>query len=203
MLYRKKAAGIQGIRSWDTSAQTWWSLGKLGKESLCSAVNAIGQILYCIPYQTRSYSVHALQYRISGWPPISARYRRSTAGNRIENPAGEMSGYQKMHSLSKCSRWSRAMDAWCGCQLLGLGLGPMICNEWKGSTLQHGERFRECQHAHLRSTIIKKGTKLHLKLPTAERRQVLCVGIGGDLTHAARPGGAGYAGTMPSFCQLG
>ncbi len=39
----------------------------------------------------------------------------------------------------------------------------------------------------------KKGTKLHFKSPTAERRHVLCVGVGGDRTHASRPGGAGYA----------
>ncbi len=30
----------------------------------------------------------------------------------------------------------------------------------------------------------KKGTKLHFKSPTAERRHVLCVGVGGDRTHA-------------------
>ncbi len=29
-----------------------------------------------------------------------------------------------------------------------------------------------------------KGTKLHSKSPTAERRHVLCVGVGGDRTHA-------------------
>jgi hypothetical protein len=34
---------------------------------------------------------------------------------------------------------------------------------------------------------IQKGTKLHFKLPTAERRHVLCVGVGGDRTHASRP----------------
>jgi hypothetical protein len=39
----------------------------------------------------------------------------------------------------------------------------------------------------------KKGTKLHFKSPTAERRHVLCVGVGRDQTHASRPGGAGYA----------
>ncbi len=33
----------------------------------------------------------------------------------------------------------------------------------------------------------QKGTKLHFKSPTAERRHVLCVGVGGDRTHAARP----------------
>jgi hypothetical protein len=38
-----------------------------------------------------------------------------------------------------------------------------------------------------------KGTKLHFKSPTAERRHVLCVGVGGDRTHASRPGGAGHA----------
>ncbi len=27
----------------------------------------------------------------------------------------------------------------------------------------------------------------------AERRRVLCFGVGGDRTHVARPGGAGYA----------
>jgi hypothetical protein len=42
-----------------------------------------------------------------------------------------------------------------------------------------------------------KGTKLHFKSPTAERRHVLCVGVGGDRTHAgplqkSRPS-AGYA----------
>ncbi len=42
-------------------------------------------------------------------------------------------------------------------------------------------------------TIIKTGTKLHFKSPTAERRHVLCVGVGGDRTHASCPGGAGYA----------
>jgi hypothetical protein len=30
-------------------------------------------------------------------------------------------------------------------------------------------------------------------------RHILCVGVGGDLTHAARPGGAGY----DRLCQLG
>jgi hypothetical protein len=35
-----------------------------------------------------------------------------------------------------------------------------------------------------------KGTKLHFKSPTAERRHVLCVGVGGDRTHAARPQGS-------------
>jgi hypothetical protein len=32
---------------------------------------------------------------------------------------------------------------------------------------------------------------LHFKSPTAERRRVLSVGVGGVRTHAARPGGAG------------
>ena len=36
----------------------------------------------------------------------------------------------------------------------------------------------------------KSGTKLHFKSPTAERRHVLCVGVGGDRTHAARPQGS-------------
>ncbi len=40
---------------------------------------------------------------------------------------------------------------------------------------------------------VNKGTKLHFKSPTAERRHVLCVGVGGDRTHASCPGGAGYA----------
>ncbi len=35
-----------------------------------------------------------------------------------------------------------------------------------------------------------KGTKLHYKSPTAEWRYVLCVGVGGDRTHAARPQGS-------------
>jgi hypothetical protein len=41
----------------------------------------------------------------------------------------------------------------------------------------------------------KRGTKLHFKSPAAERRHVLCVGVGGDRTQAARPGlgGAGHA----------
>ncbi len=39
----------------------------------------------------------------------------------------------------------------------------------------------------------KKGTKLHFKTLTTERKHILCVGVGGDRTHAARPGGAGYA----------
>ena len=45
-----------------------------------------------------------------------------------------------------------------------------------------------------------KGTKLHFKSPTAERRHVLCVGVGGDRTHASRPGGAlaGYARLSPT-----
>ena len=46
--------------------------------------------------------------------------------------------------------------------------------------------------------ISKKGTKLHFKSPTAERRHVLCVGVGGDRTHASRPGGAGYARLSPT-----
>ncbi len=33
---------------------------------------------------------------------------------------------------------------------------------------------------------------LHFKSPTAERRHVLCVGVGRDQTHAARSRGAGY-----------
>jgi hypothetical protein len=36
-----------------------------------------------------------------------------------------------------------------------------------------------------------KGTKFHFKSPTAERRHVLCIGVGGDRTHSARPKGAG------------
>jgi hypothetical protein len=47
-------------------------------------------------------------------------------------------------------------------------------------------------------TCKKKGTKLHFKSPTAERRQVLCVGVGEDRTHASRPGGAGYARLSPT-----
>jgi hypothetical protein len=35
-----------------------------------------------------------------------------------------------------------------------------------------------------------KRTKLHYKSPTAEWRHVLCVGVGGDRTHAARPQGS-------------
>jgi hypothetical protein len=46
--------------------------------------------------------------------------------------------------------------------------------------------------------ILHKGTKLHFKSPTAERRHVLCVGVGGDRTHASRPGGAGYARLSPT-----
>ena len=38
-----------------------------------------------------------------------------------------------------------------------------------------------------------KGTKLHFKSPTAERRHVLCVGVGRDRTRAARSRRAGYA----------
>jgi hypothetical protein len=40
--------------------------------------------------------------------------------------------------------------------------------------------------------MVLKGTKLHfnLKSPLAERRHVLCVLVGGNGTHAARPGGA-------------
>jgi hypothetical protein len=44
----------------------------------------------------------------------------------------------------------------------------------------------------------KKGTKLQFKSPTAERRHVSCVGVGGDRTHASRSGGAGYASTKDS-----
>ncbi len=40
-------------------------------------------------------------------------------------------------------------------------------------------------------TVIK-GTKLHFKSQTAERRHVLCVGIGGDRIHASRSRGARY-----------
>ncbi len=32
--------------------------------------------------------------------------------------------------------------------------------------------------------------KVHFKSTTAERRHVLCVGVGGDRTHAARPQGS-------------
>jgi hypothetical protein len=34
--------------------------------------------------------------------------------------------------------------------------------------------------------IIDKGTKVHFKSPTADRRHVLCVGVGRDRTHSAR-----------------
>ncbi len=44
----------------------------------------------------------------------------------------------------------------------------------------------------------RQGTKLHFKSPTAERRHVLCVRVGGDRTHASRPGGAGYARLSPT-----
>ncbi len=47
-----------------------------------------------------------------------------------------------------------------------------------------------------------KGTKLHFISPTAERRHVLCVGVGGDRTHAARPGGAGYVAAFASTHML-
>ncbi len=43
-----------------------------------------------------------------------------------------------------------------------------------------------------------KGTKLHFKSPMAERRHVLCIGVGGDRTHASRPVGAGYARLSPT-----
>ncbi len=49
------------------------------------------------------------------------------------------------------------------------------------------------------SALRKKGTKLHFKSPTAERRHVLCVGVGGDRTHASRPEEQG----MCTFRQLG
>jgi hypothetical protein len=42
------------------------------------------------------------------------------------------------------------------------------------------------------------GTKLHFISPTAEKRHVLCVGVGGDQTLAARPKGAGYARHLPT-----
>ncbi len=45
----------------------------------------------------------------------------------------------------------------------------------------------------------KKGTKLHFKSLTAERRHMMCFGADGDLTHAARPRGAEYA----RLCELG
>jgi hypothetical protein len=48
------------------------------------------------------------------------------------------------------------------------------------------------------SSFWEKGTKLHFKSPTAERRHVLCVGVGGDRTHASRPGGQG----MRAFRQF-
>ncbi len=41
--------------------------------------------------------------------------------------------------------------------------------------------------------LYRKGTKLHFKSPMAERRHVVCVGVGVDRTHAARPGGEWYA----------
>jgi hypothetical protein len=50
---------------------------------------------------------------------------------------------------------------------------------------------------------MNQGTKLHFKSPTAERRHVLCVGVGGDRTHAgpaARPNGAGYARLKATYC---
>ncbi len=34
---------------------------------------------------------------------------------------------------------------------------------------------------------VKKGTKFHFKSPTAETRHILCVGVGGDRTHAGPP----------------
>ncbi len=42
----------------------------------------------------------------------------------------------------------RAMDAKCGLSTLWPLAGPVICNEWKGST-QHRERFRQWEHAGL------------------------------------------------------
>jgi hypothetical protein len=44
------------------------------------------------------------------------------------------------------------------------------------SLLEHEEETEESN--------IYKGTKLHFKSPTAERRHVLYVGVGGDRTHA-------------------
>ncbi len=41
-------------------------------------------------------------------------------------------------------------------------------------------------------------TKLHFKSPTAERRHVLCIGVGGDRIHASRPGGAGHVRLSPT-----
>jgi hypothetical protein len=35
-----------------------------------------------------------------------------------------------------------AMDARCGLSTLGAWAGPVICNEWNGSS-QHGEKFRQ------------------------------------------------------------
>ncbi len=61
-----------------------------------------------------------------------------------------------------------------------------------------GERGSRRARARGRGRGSKIGTKLHLKPPTAERSHVLCVGVGGDRTHAARPGGAGYV----RLCQL-
>ena len=56
-------------------------------------------------------------------------------------------------------------------------------------------------HCHDSGTLMSlnvSGTKLHFKSPTAERRHVLCFGVGGDRTHASRPGGAGYARLSPT-----
>ncbi len=41
--------------------------------------------------------------------------------------------------------------------------------------------------AYFQSGMWQKGTKLHFKSPTAERRHAFCVGVGRDRTHAGRP----------------
>jgi hypothetical protein len=65
-----ESRGFQGTwppRRWESSSQAY---GSLGKEGLCSAVNAIGSIQYCTLYRTW-YLVHGLRCRRSDWPLIS------------------------------------------------------------------------------------------------------------------------------------
>ena len=47
-------------------------------------------------------------------------------------------------------------------------------------------------HAEVCIAYMLQCTKLHFKLPTAERRHLLCVWVGGDQTHATCSRGAGY-----------
>ncbi len=68
------------------------------------------------------------------------------------------------------------------------GFLPPLDKEAAGIITDSEASFKEfaTKHSLNASTInfFIKGTKLHFKSPMADRRHVLCVGVGGDRTHA-------------------